>query len=170
MQKRIKTCLAQTDLFDTLTDEQLVKIEAIVETAVLPKDIVLIEEQDKSDALFIIASGSVHIWLNTAIISAEENIAEPVLVAELVSGQVFGEMALVDQGIRSATAQTAQENTHILRLPREKLIELCDSDLDLGYKIMKNLAADLAQKMRNTGLTLRQYQVMLSHKNKTTEA
>jgi CRP-like cAMP-binding protein len=72
----------------------------------------------------------------------------------------------VDQGIRSATAITTQDNTYILRLPREKLIELCDSDIDLGYKVMRNLAADLAQKMRNTGLTLRQYQMMLAQQER----
>jgi CRP-like cAMP-binding protein len=166
MQKQIKSYLSQTDLFDNLTEEQLDKIEAITEAAILPKDIVLIEEKDTSDALFVVASGSVSIWLNPSIISAEAGTADSVMVAELVSGQVFGEMALVDQGMRSATVQTTQENTYILRLPREKLIELCDSDIELGYKIMKNLAADLALKMRNTGLTLRQYQMILSQEDK----
>jgi len=165
MQKQIRTYLAQTDLFDNLTEEQLDKIEAITEAALLPKDIVLIEEKEISDALFIIASGSVNIWLNPSIVSAEHETADSMLVAELVSGQVFGEMALVDQGMRSATAQTTQDNTYILRLPRKKLIDLCDSDIELGYKVMRNLAADLALKMRNTGLTLRQYQMMLSKKN-----
>jgi len=164
MHKHVKTYLAQTDLFDNLTEEQLDKIEAITEAAVLPKDIVLIEEKEISDALYIIASGSVKILLNPSIVSAEPNTTDSVLVAELVSGQIFGEMALVDQGMRSATVQTTQDNTYILRLPREKLIELCESDIDLGYKIMKNLVADLALKMRNTGLTLRQYQMMLSQK------
>ena len=164
MQKQIKTYLAQTDLFDNLTEEQLDKIEAITEAATLPKDFVLIEEKDISDALFIVASGSVHIWLNPSIVATEADKADPVLVAELLSGQVFGEMALVDQGMRSATAQTTQDNTYILRLPREKLIKLCDEDIELGYKVMRNLAADLALKMRNTGLTLRQYQMLLSKK------
>lgn len=165
MQKDIRRYLSQADLFDNLTEKQLDKIVAICEAAILPKDIALIEEKDTSDALFIIASGSVNIWLNPSMISVEEKAVEPVLITELVPGQVFGEMALVDQGIRSATALTTQDNTFILRLPREALIDLCDSDIELGYKVMKNLAADLALKMRNTGLTLRQYQMMLSQMN-----
>ena len=164
MQKRIKACLIQTDLFDNLTEEQIDKIAAIAEAATLPKEIVLIEEKDSSDALYIVATGSVEIWLNPAMISTENESAKPVKVAELMPGQVFGEMALVDQGMRSATAITKQDNSFILRLPREKLIELCDSDIELGYKIMKNLAADLALKLRNTGLTLRQYQMILAKK------
>ena len=165
MQKNIKTCLSQADLFDNLTEEQLDKIAAITEAATLPKEIVLIEEQDTSDALYIVATGSVEIWLNPGMIASEAQSAKPVLVAELMPGQVFGEMALVDQGMRSATAITSQDNSFILRLPREKLIELCETDIELGYKVMKNLAADLALKMRNTGLTLRQYQMILAQKD-----
>jgi len=166
MQKRIKTCIARTDLFDNLTEEQLEKIVAITEAATFAKEIILIEEKGTSDALYIVGSGCVEIWLNPAMISAAGETAEPVRVAELLPGQVFGEMALVDQGIRSATAITTQDNTFILRLPRQDLISLCESDIELGYKVMKNLAADLALKMRNTGLTLRQYQTMLAKKSK----
>lgn len=164
MQRKIKTYLSQADLFDNLTEEQIEKIAVITEAATLPKGFVLIEEKDTSDALFIVASGSVEIWLNPAMVSAEGDDAQPVKVAELMAGQVFGEMALVDQGMRSATAITTQSNTFVLRLPRKELIHLCDTDIELGYKIMKNLAADLALKMRNTGLTLRQYQMMLAQK------
>ena len=42
-------------------------------------------------------------------------------------------------------------------------MELCETNSDLGFKLMKNLAADLAYKIRNTDLTIRQYQLMLSH-------
>jgi hypothetical protein len=41
-------------------------------------------------------------------------------------------------------------------------MQLCNTYTDLGYKLMKNLAADLAFKIRNTDLTIRQYQLMLS--------
>lgn len=162
MKHAIKTCLAQADLFDNLSDEQLDRIAAIAESAVMPKDFVLIEEKDSSNALFVVVSGSVDIWLNPAMVSSDAKAGESVKVAELLPGQVFGEIALVDQGIRSATVKTNQDNTEVLRLPSEALLELCQADLEMGYKLMKNLAADLALKMRNTGLTLRQYQLMLA--------
>jgi hypothetical protein len=41
-------------------------------------------------------------------------------------------------------------------------MQLCDTNTDLGYKVMKNVAADLAFKIRNTDLTLRQYQMLLN--------
>jgi CRP/FNR family cyclic AMP-dependent transcriptional regulator len=160
--RSLKGYLSRTDLFIDLSDEQLDKIAAICEMALLPRGFVLIEEMSTTDSLFILATGGVEIWLNPSIVTSDVKEDEIVKVADLKPGQVFGEIALVDQGIRSATAITSQDDTQVLCLPRETLIELCDNDLALGYILMKNLAADLAMKMRNTGLTLRQYQLMLS--------
>jgi CRP-like cAMP-binding protein len=80
----------------------------------------------------------------------------PVTIATLRRGQSFGEVALVDQGLRSATARCAQHNTQLLILPREKLMVLCDTYPQLGYRLMRNLAADLALKIRNTDMRIRE--------------
>jgi CRP-like cAMP-binding protein len=42
-------------------------------------------------------------------------------------------------------------------IPRDKLMRLCDSYPQLGYRLMRNLAADLAMKIRNTDLQVREY-------------
>ena len=162
MPQSIKGHLSHIDLFVDLNDEQLGKVAAICETAVLPKGFVLIEEMATTTELFVVVSGGVEIWLNPSIVTSDVKEDAVVKVADLKPGQIFGEIALVDQGIRSATAITSQDYTQVLRLPRKVLIELCDSDLEIGYPIMKNMAAALALKMRTTGLTLRQYQLMLS--------
>ena len=87
-------------------------------------------------------------------------------MTELRQGQITGEVALVDEGTRSATVQVSEDNIYLLKIPRERLMLLCDSYPELGYKLMKNLAADLAFKVRNTDLTIRQLQLMLSQSKK----
>ncbi len=42
-------------------------------------------------------------------------------------------------------------------IPREKLMVMCDTYPQLGYRLMRNLAADLAMKMRNTDLQVREH-------------
>ena len=81
---------------------------------------------------------------------------DPVKIATLRRGQSFGEIALVDQGLRSASAKTVHENTHLLIIPRDKLIAVCEENPDLGYRLMLNLAADLALKIRSSGLLIRE--------------
>lgn len=75
-------------------------------------------------------------------------------IATLRRGQSFGEIALVDEGVRFATCRAAQKNTRLLVIPREKLIMLCETYPQLGYRLMYNLAADLAMKIRNTDLRI----------------
>ena len=50
----------------------------------------------------------------------------------------------------SATVRSAQKGTHLIVLPRDKVIMLCETYPQLGYRLMYNLAADLAMKIRNT--------------------
>ena len=165
MNESVYAILSMTQLFDSMTERQLEAIEAICESAVWPKGYVLIQENEMSDALYIVGSGRVQIAMSPAVINPQGE-ANSVVLAELLPGQVFGEVALVDQGIRSATAKTASDNSLIIRLPRMGLINLCEADPVMGYNLMKNLAADLAFKMRNMGLTVRQYQLWLSHSHK----
>ena len=113
--------------------------------------------------LYVIGDGAVEILMNPSLVAArQEEDVESVIVAELLPGQVFGEVSLVDQGIRSATVRVNRDKTYVLRLARERLMLLCDTYPELGYVLMKNLAADLALKLRNADLQIRQYQLMLS--------
>ena len=80
----------------------------------------------------------------------------PVTIATLREGQTFGEVALVDQGLRSASARCSEAETLLLKIPRDKLIRLCESYPELGYRIMRNMAADLAFKIRGSDLAIRE--------------
>jgi CRP-like cAMP-binding protein len=161
MQQSISATLSLTEMFDNLSSTQLELVASICDSQSYNKNQIVFRENDSSDELYVIGRGAVEILVNPGFVDAEEEIYESIVIAELRQGQVVGEVALVDQGMRSATARIAQDGTWLLQMPRKRLMLLCDTYPELGYKIMKNLAADLAQKMRNTDLTVRQYQLML---------
>ena len=169
MQQSIPTILSLAELFDSLTKTQLELVASICEPATFDAGAILIRENESSDELYVIGRGVVEILMNPGFVSATQEEMESVVVAELRHGQVFGEIALVDQGIRSATARVSQDGSFILRIPRKRLMLLCDTYPDLGYKLMKNLAADMAMKMRNTDLTIRYYQLKLSDAENSNE-
>jgi CRP-like cAMP-binding protein len=79
---------------------------------------------------------------------------EMTTIARLLPGQAIGEVALVDDGLRSATVVSVVPST-LVRIGREDLLRLCEEDPRLGYVVMRNIAAELAFKMRSNGLVMR---------------
>lgn len=161
MQQSISTTLSLSEMFDNLTHTQLELVASICEQVGHKKGDVLFEENDSSDELYVISNGGVEILINPSFVGLEEGM-DSIVLTEMRRGQVLGEVALVDQGLRTATARVSEDNTYLLRIPRKRLMLLCDTYPELGYKLMKNLAADLALKMRNTDLIVRQYQLKLN--------
>lgn len=167
MQPSIVANLAVTEIFDNFTPTQLELVAAICEPGAYKKGDVLIREYENTTALYVIARGSVEIFVSADVVGESvQPGSEEVRITELRQGQVTGEVALVDQGTRSATVRVNRDDTYLLKISRQRLMLLCDTYPELGYKLMKNLAADLAFKIRNTDLTVRQLQLMLSQSNK----
>lgn len=118
---------------------------------------IIFQEGSDSSELFIILQGMVEILLNPGLVSDRPRPGtDPVVVATLHRGQSFGEIALVDHGLRSATARAAQPDTRLLILPSQKLLEYCELDPAFGFRLMQNLAEDLALKIRNADLLIRE--------------
>ncbi len=151
----IATVLRQADIFYELTNTQLELVASICEEKTYQTGDVIFEENTRSDELYVIANGEVEIQINPSLIGGQDS-GTPQTIATLRRGQNFGEVALVDEGLRSASARCAQHDTHLIVIPRDKLMLLCDTYPQLGYRLMRNLAADLAMKIRNTDLQVRE--------------
>lgn len=145
--------LRQADIFDDLSGTQLELIGSICAERHYQAGDVIFEENTPGDEMYIIANGEVQIVVNPAVIGSEASALHT--IATLRRGQSFGEVALVDEGLRSAGARCSQQDTHLVVIPRDKLMLLCDTYPQLGYKLMRNLAADLAMKIRHTDLQVR---------------
>jgi CRP/FNR family cyclic AMP-dependent transcriptional regulator len=149
--------LKQADIFYELTPTQLEMVAALCQERRGQAGDIIFEENAASDELYIIVQGEVDIQVDPALVGGEDvKSLGLVTIATLRRGQSFGEVALVDQGLRSASARCAANGTQLLVIPRDKLILLCDTDPQLGYRMMRNLAADLALKIRSTDLRIRE--------------
>lgn len=148
--------LKQADIFEELTNTQLELVASICSEKVYQMDEIVFEENTPGDLLYVIASGEIDIQVDPAIVGSEAGVGAKT-IATLRKGQSFGEVSLVDEGRRSARARCTQDDTRLVQIPREKLMLLCDSYPHMGYRLMRNLAADLAMKIRNTDLKVREY-------------
>jgi CRP/FNR family cyclic AMP-dependent transcriptional regulator len=147
--------LKEADIFYELTNTQLELVASICKEKTYQQGALIFAENTTGDELYVIADGEVKIEVDPALIGRGDA-GGPQAIATLRRGQSFGEVALVDQGVRSAAARCARHGTRLLIIPRDKLMLLCDTYPQLGYRLMRNLAADLAMKIRNTDLQIRE--------------
>lgn len=148
--------LKQADIFEGLTATQMELIGSICTEKQYSSGDVLFKENTPGDGLYVIVSGTVEIQVDPSLV-AGHHVGDPYTIATLRRGQSFGEIALVDEGFRSASARVVQYDTHLIHIPREALMLLCNTYPALGYRLMRNLAADLAMKIRSTDLKVRDH-------------
>ena len=149
--------LKQSDIFYQFTPTQLEMVANLCQEVTFKAGEIIFEENSSSKELYIIAHGEGEILINPTTVSKNSSKKKQAdsVIAVLRRGQSFGEVALVDEGLRSASARALQKETRLLVISRDKLIMLCDTYPQLGYRLMYNLAADLAMKIRNTDLRIR---------------
>jgi CRP-like cAMP-binding protein len=90
------------------------------------------------------------------VIEGAIEISEPdskVIFANLNSGDFFGELALLDEEPRSATA-IATEEARLIGFFRTDMLVLMKRYPDLGNKILLNLSRVLGERLRQTNLEL----------------
>lgn len=148
--------LKQSDIFYQLTPTQFELIANVCEEVIYQTGEIIFKENSSSKELYIIAQGEIEITITPGVAESTSGSENETVIAKLRGGQSFGEVALVDEGLRSASARAAQKDTRLLIIQRDKLIMLCETYPQLGYRLMHNLAADLAMKLRNTDLRIRE--------------
>jgi CRP/FNR family cyclic AMP-dependent transcriptional regulator len=151
--------LKRTDIFYDLTGPQLEMLASVCEERNVKLGDLVFEENTPGDEMYVIARGAVEVLVDPTIVggpSSKKRGAGPVTIATLRAGQTFGEVVLVDQGLRTASARCAETETNLLVIHRDKFIQLCDTYPELGYRVMRNIAADLAFKIRGSDLAIRE--------------
>ena len=130
------------ELFRGLDDRQLQQLAGIAQAETYRDGEVILSYEQPGDHLYVLGSGQVEVLLD-----APDKATRPTVY--LGAGQIFGEIALLDQGTRSATVRAVVDDTVVYRLGREALLDLCRQDTGLGFVLMRNLALDLSFKLRH---------------------
>ena len=147
--------LRHSEVFSGLAPEQIERIVALGQEVVYNAGDAIIREGDPSDEMYVVCGGMVEVEVSRGTIPDVPGAPRLTPIARLGQGQVFGEMALVDRGARSATVSCVQDGTVLYAIPRQAFWDLCDSDHHIGYVVMRNIAADLSFKLRHRNLQMR---------------
>ncbi|NQV37706.1 MAG: cyclic nucleotide-binding domain-containing protein [Candidatus Marinimicrobia bacterium] len=134
--------LKQVPIFKGLSEREFLEIETIIhERAFHPKEIIF-KRQAPGEAMYIIMAGDVEIYI-------EDHNDNKNVLATLEQGDFFGELALLDNETRSATAAAIESST-ILVFSQTDLESLIERKPSLGNKILLNLARVTGARLRKT--------------------
>ncbi len=137
--------LANVALCSGLSPSQLATLATISHLETYNTDALIFAQDKPGDKLYLITRGQVEIRLNNPN-------GDDFITIYLGQGQIFGEMALLDQGPRSASVVAVEDNTELYAISAVDFIALCQQDTAIGYIIMRNMALDLSFKLRHKNL------------------
>ena len=131
-------------LFSSLDGDQLQQLAEIADWGEASPGTLLIRQNTTGKKMYVIASGSVQVFI--------EGFADEQSLVVLGRGQVVGEMTLVDHGYRSASVRVTEEGCTYYVIEQDAFERFCSENERIGYLIMRNLASDLAFKLRHQNL------------------
>lgn len=139
-QVNLDIVLKKVPFFSRLKKSELREFKRIIHHRHYKKNEVIFYEDEPGVGMYVIEKGKIGIYKNF-----DEDTREQLAI--LRSGEFCGEMALLDESPRSATA-VALEHTDLLGLFRPDLFDLINRKPRLGNKILLKLAQMIAERLR----------------------
>ncbi len=108
--------LASVEFFEHLSDDDRVRLAEVVDLRTLQAGDTLFKAGEPGDSLFVVRSGEVELFI-------KDKTGQKIVLTIAGPNEIFGELALLDRGARTATA-IALSDSELLELDREDLLLL----------------------------------------------
>jgi CRP/FNR family cyclic AMP-dependent transcriptional regulator len=142
------TFLRNVDLFVEFDDEEIAGIAgSMVLHQFAPEDIILAEGK-ANRALHVLKSGRIRVSRNVN--------DRDVPLCDLVTGQSFGELSIIEDGVASATLR-AVADTEVMSLPMQALASFLRQHPAAASKFWRAIAVDLRRRLLQTNDVVRSY-------------
>ncbi|PID27774.1 MAG: hypothetical protein CSB55_07605 [Candidatus Cloacimonadota bacterium] len=153
----IKEILRQVEFFSNLNDDQLNTVIDGFKEERFRKGDIIIKEKEKGDSFYILKEGKVEILLNIdkeGIECADLRVFQPY--------EYFGEMALIDNSPRSATAVAVTDEVVLLKMHKCFFMNICLVYPEVVFSLMRTMS----ERLRNTNSQFADVVRSLLKKNK----
>lgn len=134
-------------LISSLTPEETRLIMNQLDYQVLRAGDTLFEEGDSGTLCYLIIKGSINVskCLESGL---DQNLAT------LKSGEILGQIALIDHKPRSATCRAGQQGVGLVLLGSDIFERLYSAQNTFAYKILDHIVSDLAKRLRSANQQL----------------
>jgi len=137
--------LCSHPIFSGLNAEELANLlrDEVSQERVYPQDTVILREGEVGDSVFLLSAGSVQVRLSGT--------AGPLMpLAIIQTGEIFGEMAVLERKPRSATV-LARENCLVLEMAGEEIRKLLEAHPEIQVRMYTVVRDRLKQWFQSLG-------------------
>jgi CRP/FNR family transcriptional regulator, cyclic AMP receptor protein len=110
------TYLAYIKMFELLNEDDRLALAKVIDEEKVSEGQALFQAGDPGDSLFIVQSGEIELFI-------KDTAGQKIVLATTSEGDMFGELAMLDSGPRTATA-VAVKDSDVLVLDRDDLVLL----------------------------------------------
>lgn len=144
--EEIAQFLAHSDVGNDLNLTQRMRLGAQFQQRFYDPGETIVNIKDVGSEMFLIQDGTVEVW------SDPDNPGELTenfrKVATLRPGQISGELALFDEGLRSADMIAGNMGATVLAITRDVVHDLCEDDPILGARFLWNMSRAMSHRVR----------------------
>jgi len=138
-------------LFKSLPLSHLEMIAPKCEWVKLPGGTLIFDDgSNEANGMYVIGKGNIKIFKNLL-----EDTQKQQAIAVLREGSFFGEMALLDEEIRSAGASTV-DDSELLFLSKESFNELLGQNLEIAHQLLIQISRVMSKRLRDTNNLFRE--------------
>ncbi len=124
--------LASIKMFELLNEDDRVALAKVIDELKLPQGHTLFQAGDPGDSLFIVQAGEIELFI-------KDTAGQKIVLTTAGPGDMFGELAMLDSGPRTATA-LALNDSEVLVLDRDDLILLFQRRPDAALHMLAALS------------------------------
>ena len=143
-----ETPLERASIFTGLAPEEVATIKRRLRRTESQKGSKMFSEGEPGKELFIITRGTASAYLHQAS-------GADIRLATFASGTVFGELAILDPGPRSASV-IADDRARLLCVDRDNFVLLSTEAPEVAIKLLANLSRELSRRLRQANRTIHQ--------------
>jgi CRP/FNR family transcriptional regulator len=129
--------LGRVPLFEQLETTELESVARVAVPRSFPRGVRVFHEGDSSDACYIVRSGDLRV-------TREHPDGRAIALATLGPGDIFGELAMLDGGTRSASVETLSES-ELLALPAADMRRVVAAHGEIAAKLIVALTRRLRE-------------------------
>ena len=140
--------LANIPIFKDLNEQQSQVLAGVMREKVVAPGTAVFSQGQRAFSCFFIIDGTVHVHVQN------EDTKQSKQVASLGKGEMGGELALVDGGLRSASCKAGSEQVTLAELQRDDFEHILNAGNSFAFRLLDTISIGLVSRLRDTSKKL----------------